>query len=329
LNNFSIKNKTVLKFNKKSYFNKNNKKSLTYIKYSNPFNLIYLLKKINDNISYNNISSNIEFYFNQKDSNIINQILPKSFDLQNILKEDNFYYSDINELTNKNKNKSRYKVNSNINILPIFDSCISFKYKKYYYNRVQLKKVQTFIDIQTQQTFYMVDKNENHILLISSSLNEKFKQKYICKENKDNISINFINIYNNLVDMNNKDTDKDKNILYIPAFEIKSKLVNNCYCNANEEKYNLNCFEDYYNIKYLTEELMSVKNNKNAKRNKNYNGNTSMNFDYDLIKEIDIDKQNFIDDNFLLIILNLNIIEKLKALPLLTLYVTKDNFISA
>ena len=129
--------------------------------------------------------------------------------------------------------------------------------------------------------------------------------------------------------MNNKDTDKDKNILYIPAFEIKSKLVNNCYCNANEEKYNLNCFEDYYNIKYLTEELMSVKNNKNAKRNKNYNGNTSMNFDYDLIKEIDIDKQNFIDDNFLLIILNLNIIEKLKALPLLTLYITKENFISA
>ena len=331
LNNFSIKNKTVLKFNKKSYYNKNknNKKSLTYIKYSNPFNLIYLLKKINDNISYDNISSNIEYYFNKKDSDIINQILPKSFNLENILKEDNFYYSDINELTNKNKNKIRFKVNSNINILPTFDSCISFKYKNYFYNRVQLKKVQTFIDIQTQQTFYMVDKNENHILLISSSLNEKFKQKYICKENKDNISINFINIYNNLVDMNNKDTDKDKNILYIPAFEIKSKLVNNCYCNANEEKYNLNCFEDYYNIKYLTEELMSVKNNKNAKRNKNYNGNTSMNFDYDLIKEIDIDKQNFIDDNFLLIILNLNIIEKLKALPLLTLYITKENFISA
>ena len=333
LNNFSIKNKTVLKFNKKSYINKNkdkdNKKSLTYIKYSNPFNFIYLLKKINDNLSYDNISSNIEYYFNKKDSNIINQILQKSFNLENVLKEDNFYYSDINEL--KNKSKSKFKVNSNINILPIFDSCISFKYKNYYYNRVQLKKVQTFIDTETQQTFYMVDKNENHILLISSSLNEKFKQKYTSKENKDNISINFINIYNNLVDLDNKDknNDKDKNILFIPAFEIKSKLVNNCYCNANDQKYTLNCFEDYYNIKYLTEELMSAKNNKNIKRNKNYNGNASMNFDYDLIKEIDSDKQNFIDDNFLLVILNLNIIEKLRALPLLTLYITKENFISA
>jgi len=250
--------------------------------------------------------------------------------LENVLKEDNFYYSDVNEIVNKNK--SRFKVNSNINILPIFESCISFKYKNYYYNRVHLKKVQTFIDTDTQQTFYMVDKNENHILLISSSLNEKFKQKYINKENKDNISINFINIYNNLIDIDNKDKDKnkDKNILYIPAFEIKSKLVNNCYCNANnEKKYNLNCFEDYYNIKYLTEELMSVKNNKNVKKNKNYNGNASMNFDYDLIKGIDVDEPNFIDDSFLLVILNLNIIEKLRALPLLTLYVTKDNFISA
>ena len=54
-----------------------------------------------------------------------------------------------------------------------------------------------------------------------------------------------------------------------------------------------------------------------------------MNFDYDLIKEIDSDKQNFIDDSFLLVILNLNIIEKLRALPLLTLYITKANFISA
>ena len=330
LNNFSIKNKTVLKFNKKSYNNKNtyNKKSLVYIKYSNLFNFIYLFKKINDNINYVKISSNIEYYFNQKDLNIINSILPKCFNAENILNEDNFYYSDINELINaKNKNKNRFKVNSNINILPIFDSCISFKYKNYYYNRVQLRKVQILIEAETQQTLYMINKNDNHILLISSSLNEKFKQKYINKENKDNLSIDFINIYNNLIDIDNK--DKERTILYIPAFEIKSKLVNNCYCNANDEKkYNLNCFEDYYNIKYFTEELMANKNIKNLKKNKNYNGNTSINFEYDLIKEIDINKQNFISDSFLLVVLNLNIIEELRSLPLLTLYVTKDNFIS-
>ena len=164
----------------------------------------------------------------------------------------------------------------------------------------------------------MINKTENQILLISSSLNDTFKKKYIIKENKDNISINFMNIYHNLNDIDNI----DNNILYIPAFEIKSKLVNSCFIN-NENKYNLYCFEDYYNVKYLTEEL-----NINKNRQKDHNKNANINFDFDLIKEEDINKQNFISDDFLLVILNLNVTEDLRALPLLTLYITKDNFIS-
>ena len=324
LNNFLIKNKTVLKFNNKNYINKN-KNNFAYIKYSNPFNFIYLLNKINENvdISYDNISPNINYYFNQKDYKIINNILSKCIKgNKNILSENNLYYSDVHELMKEKKNK--FKINTNISIQPIFDNCISFKYNNYYYNRVQIKKIQTFKDKETQQIFYLINKSENLILLISSTLNENFKQKYINKENRDNISINFMNMYNNLLDIDNI----DKNILYIPAFEIKSKLVNNCFTNINSEnKSNLYCFEDYYNVKYLTEELMTSKNNKN-KKSKNYNGNIGMNFDYDLIKEIDVNKENFIQENFLLVILNLNIIEDLRALPLLTLYVTKDNFIS-
>ena len=52
-----------------------------------------------------------------------------------------------------------------------------------------------------------------------------------------------------------------------------------------------------------------------------------MSFDYDLINENDINKDNFIKDNFLLVVLNLNIIDDLRSLPLLALYITKDNFI--
>ena len=66
----------------------------------------------------------------------------------------------------------------------------------------------------------MISKNENHAILISSDLNDNFIQKFIIKENnnnKDNISINFMNIYNNLI---NKD-NTNNNILYIPSFEIK------------------------------------------------------------------------------------------------------------
>jgi hypothetical protein len=121
------------------------------------------------------------------------------------------------------------------------------------------------MDGDTKQIFYMINKNDNHILLISSSLNDNFKQKYINKDNKNNISINFMNIYNNLIDVNNN----NDNILYIPAFEIKCKLINNFFNNINQEnKLNLYCFEDYYNVKYFTEELIIRKKNKN-KKNKN------------------------------------------------------------
>jgi hypothetical protein len=292
---------------------------LTNIKYSNPFNFIYLLNKINEseNISYNDISTNIKYFFNKKDSDIINNITSNCiFEKKTILIETDCYYSDIHEMMKENKNK--FKINTNINIYPIFDNCISFKYKNFYYNRVQQKKIKSFIDKDTQQNFYMINKTENQILLISSSLNDTFKQKYISKENKDNISINFMNIYHNLNDIDNI----DNNILYIPAFEIKSKLINNCFIN-NDNKYNLYCFEDYYNVKYLTEEL-----NINKIRKKDHNKNVNINFDFDLIKEEDINKQNFIGDDFLLVILNLNVTEDIRALPLLTLYITKDNFIS-
>ena len=322
LNNFSIKNKTILKFNKKIYKNKINKIT-TYIKYSNPFNFIYLLNKINEenNSLNNNISPNISSYFNQKDSTIISQILSNcSMSKKNILLESHYYYSDTQELM---KNKNKFKINSNIDILPLFDKCISFKYNNYYYNRIQQKKIETFMERETKQIFYMINKADNHIILISSSLNDNFKQKYIYKENKNNIGINFMNIYNNLFDINNN----DKNILYIPAFEIKCKFVNNCFNNINKDKSNLFCFEDYYNVKYLTEELIIRKNSKN-KKIKDNSGNLSMSFDYDLINENDINNDNFINDNFLLVILHLNIIDDLRALPLLTLYITKDNFIS-
>ena len=101
-----------------------------------------------------------------------------------------------------------------------------------------------------------------------------------------------------------------------------------CHNSNNNNKSNLYSFEDYYNIKYFSEELMTIKNNEKMKYNKNNNGNICMNFDYDLFKENDTNKDNFIKDNFLIVILNLNIIEDLRALPLLTLYVTKDYCIS-
>ena len=245
------------------------------------------------------------------------QILQKCFKIKNeLLLENSSFYSDITEL---NKLKNKFKINTNINILPLFENCLSFIYNDYHYNRLQIPKLQTFIDLQTTQLFFMISKNENQVVLISSSLNEKFLEKYI--NNNDNISINFMNIYNNLTNLNNL----DNNILYIPAFEIKCKYSNNCYNKTqNNKKYNLYCYEDYYNVKFFTEELTKDRNIKKNKKSKNKNIN--INFEYDMIKDENIKKQNFIKDNFLLIVIDLDLMEQLKDFPLMTLYITKDNF---
>ena len=172
----------------------------------------------------------------------------------------------------------------------------------------------------------MISKNENHAVLISNDLNEHFVEKYINKDNKDNISINFMNVYNNLSSIDQ--LDNNGNILYIPAFESKFKLVNNCYDKIPEgKKYNLYCYEDYYNIKYLTEELSVYKNIKKYKNKIKKNNNMNMNFEYDLIKEGQINQPNFIKSDFLLIVFDLNIMEQLREFPLLTLFISKDKFI--
>ena len=325
LNNFSIKNKTILKFNNKIYENKND--SFINIKYSNPFNFVYLINKVNHSENKNLkeiISFNINSYFSQNDSEIINQSINKFKKIKlNLIPENINYYSDITELNKQIVNK--FKINANINILPPFDNCISFIYNGYYYNRIEIKKIEIFIEKETEQIFYMISKNENHAILISSDLNDNFIQKFINKENnnnKDNISINFMNIYNNLI---NKD-NTNNNILYIPSFEIKSKIGNNCYKKNDPNKtYNLYCYEDYYNVKFFTEELSINRNiNKNKIRK---NDCIKMNFNYDLINDEIINQNTFIKNNFLLIAFDLNIMEHFRDFPLMTLYVTKDNFI--
>ena len=71
-----------------------------------------------------------------------------------------------------------------------------------------------------------------------------------------------MDIYNNLIDKENKDNN-------MPAFEIKWILVNNSYTNIfGNKKPNLYYYEDYYNIKYFTQELMFIKNKKIWKKYK-------------------------------------------------------------
>ena len=167
LNNFSIKNKTIIKFNNKIYENKND--SFINIKYSNPFNYVYLINKVNHSENKNLkeiISFNINSYFSQNDSEIIKQSINKFKKIKlNLIPENINYYSDITELNKQIVNK--FKINANINILPPFDNCISFIYNGYYYNRIEIKKIEIYIEKETEQIFHMISKNENHSILIS------------------------------------------------------------------------------------------------------------------------------------------------------------------
>ena len=52
-----------------------------------------------------------------------------------------------------------------------------------------------------------------------------------------------------------------------------------------------------------------------------------MNFNYDLINDEIINQNTFIKNNFLLTAFDLNIMEHFKDFRLMTLYVTKNNFI--
>ena len=326
LNNFSIKNKTILKFNNKIYESKN--VSNKDIKYSNPLNFVYLLYKIYSNNNkklYETISTNINSFFTENDSQKMEQVIQKYTKVKtNLIVENPYYYSDISELSKKIKDK--FKLNANINAIPPFDNCISFIYEGYHYNRIQVPKLEIFKERLTEQIFYMISKNENHAVLISNDLNELFVEKYINKDNQDNININFMNVYNNLSSIDQ--LENNSNILYIPAFEAKFKLVNNCYDKIPEgKKYNLYCYEDYYNIKYFTEELAINRNIKKYKTKIKKNNSINMNFEYDLIKKEQINQPNFIKNDFLLIVFDLNIMEQLREFPLLTLLISKEKFI--
>ena len=85
----------------------------------------------------------------------------------------------------------------------------------------------------------------------------------------------------------------------------------------------MNKYIEYFNIKFISEDFIGKENNKNKIIN------SSINFYYDKIEEdINSNKDCLIDDNFIIFILNFDIIDNFAAIPLLSLYITKENFLS-
>ena len=364
--NFYIKNKSVIKYLNKNEVEKNleanndNKLILNNIKYINPFNIIYLIKKISEDSIYSEyILNNTYNFFTMNDHLDIEEILNNNdgVSLNDILANNSFISSDIQQLidyfNNKNNNnnnkgeddKNKFDINAKLSFMPLFDNCISIKYNNYYFNRIEHDNIKILIEKETKQKFFFItpnnEKSENIILLISAALNEQFKSKYICPQNNSNIGLKFIDIYNNITSYEttqNDDKNNNKKYLYIPCFDINSKIKNFYKKHSkpeNEEEfgesgdtYVINNYEEYFNIKFISEEFIGESKYKN-KKNKNKVKNPSINFYFDKIEDDIINnKDSIIDDNFIIFILNFDIIDNFAAIPLMSLYVTQENFIS-
>ena len=108
------------------------------------------------------------------------------------------------------------------------------------------------------------------------------------------------------------------NYLYIPAFSIeqKYKLKNNNIENTEEENVIDDLCEDY-KIEFLPEELIAKKNNKK-----------SNNFEFNIMEEeIKNRNQYIINDEFIIFILDLDMMENIGIIPVMSLDVQKENFI--
>ena len=351
LSNFIIKNKTLIKYINKTSQEKNIKKNEINdnIKYINTFNIIYLIKKIPEDCIYSEYIENNTYNFYSNDEHLdIEEILNNNDgnSLDDILVNNSFFNCDLDQLKNYfdniyNKNekndKNKFKINTMMNIFPLFDNCISVKYKNCYFNRIENENMKILIEKETKQIFYFItpnnNKNDNIILLISSSLNDEFIKKYI--KEQTNLSLKFIDIYNNIISYESNDKNiTQKKFLYIPSFDIKSKIKLNYKKNEspeNQEDLNenkddifvMNKYEEFLKIKFISEDFIGPNKNKKNKIN------SSINFYYDKIEEDFIQNKNcIIDNNFIIFFLNFDIIDNFAAIPLLSLYITKDNFIS-
>ena len=347
--NFSIKDNSVMKFMNKNEAGKLSNEdniNLKDIKYINPFNIIYLIKKISGEQNYSKyILNNINNFFNNNDQINIDEIFKndKMGESQNEIIENNpFISTDLQQLINyfdnndieKEKNgKNEFDIKTKMNLEPLFDNCISIKYKNYYFNRIENENVKIFTEKETNQKFYFITSknNENINLLISSNLNEQFKNKYISLQDNSNIGLKFKDIYNNFeLNESNQSDENTNKYLYIPSFDINSKIKayhknqnqsNNEEKNIEkEEKYIMTNYDEYFKIKFFSEDLYYESNNKI---------NSNNNFYFDKIEEDYIkDKDCIIDDNFIIFIINFDVIENIAVIPLMSLYITKDNFLS-
>ena len=325
--NISINDFCVLNFIKNIINNNGNQNeneildNINEIMKINPYNIVYILslmkkifniktifEQILDKIKIFCINNKLSIPDNELINNDNNSINLYTFPL--LLKQ-------LGELFSTN-NENKLDISNKNEILPLFDGCIGTRYNNYYYNRIESIDLKILKDNETEQIFYLIkSKHKDNIsLLISFNLNENFKNKYLLSN--EHMSLYFKDIYNGLSEVETEQNEKESKYIYIPAFTMDKKIeiINNE--KKQEEKDIINYFEEKYNIEFLTEDIIIRNNNK-----------LNNNFEYDLIEDdVKNNKINIIDDDFVIFVLDFDVIEQIEIIPVMSINVKKENFIS-
>ena len=329
LSNFSIKDNFIINFVQK-LMNNNSEEIDTnnILRKINPYNIFYLIyiKKKIQNIknSFDFILSKINTFFSSY--KLLNEI-PMISD-ENNNDELNIYSipADLKFLSDcfDGKFNNEISVRNKIDIFPLFDGCLSLKYENYFYNRIECKDIKIVKENSTEQIFYFMKaaNNENITILISANLNDNFKNKYLKDKDENNsnnnISLSFKDIYNNLIECQSEEEQNKNNYLFIPAFSLEQKygLKNNNIENQKEENV-ISDINEECKIEFIPEDLIIRRNNK-----------ISNNFEFNIVgDEIKNRRDSIINDEFMIFILDIDMIDNIGIIPLMSIHVHKENFI--
>ena len=329
LSNFSIKDNFIINFVQKLMNNNSEEIDANNIlRKINPYNIFYLIfiKKKIQNIknSFDFILSKINTFFSSY--KLLNEI-PMISD-ENNNDELNIYSipADLKFLSDcfDGKFNNEISVRNKIDIFPLFDGCLSLKYENYFYNRIECKDIKIVKENSTEQIFYFMKaaNNENITILISANLNNNFKNKYLKDKDENNsnnnISLSFKEIYNNLIECQSEEEQNKNNYLFIPAFSLEQKyeLKNNNIENQKEENV-IRDINEECKIEFIPEDLIIRRNNK-----------ISNNFEFNIVgDEIKNRRDSIINDEFMIFILDIDMIDNIGIIPLMSIHVHKENFI--
>ena len=329
LSNFSIKDNFIINFVQKLMNNNSEEIDANNIlRKINPYNIFYLIyiKKKIQNIknSFDFILSKINTFFSSY--KLLNEI-PMISD-ENNNDELNIYSipADLKFLSDcfDGKFNNEISVRNKIDIFPLFDGCLSLKYENYFYNRIECKDIKIVKENSTEQIFYFMKaaNNENITILISANLNDNFKNKYLKDKDENNsnnnISLSFKDIYNNLIECQSDEEQNKNNYLFIPAFSLEQKyeLKNNNIENQKEENV-ISDINEECKIEFIPEDLIIRRNNK-----------ISNNFEFNIVgDEIKNRRDSIINDEFMIFILDIDMIDNIGIIPLMSIHVHKENFI--